>query len=84
MATNIKGVEQIIQILAPYGKKRGWWCQLRSTKTNKQGDRVFTIGGRFGYWPCLQAPFIQLALGFWTFELWYGLPSYKRHGDVIY
>jgi hypothetical protein len=31
-----------------------------------------------GYWPCLRAPFIQLALGKHKFDFWYGLPSYLR------
>lgn len=30
-----------------------------------------------GYWPCLRAPFVQVAVGKHLFELWYGLPSYS-------
>lgn len=78
-----KGVEQIIEILAPYRRKRGLWCQVRRTKSDKQG-RVFAIGLRVGYWPCLGAPFLQVGIGYRTIELWYGLPSYKRHGYGIY
>jgi hypothetical protein len=39
--------------------------------------KVRAFGVRIGYWPCLQAPFIEIALGTKRYELWYGLPSYR-------
>lgn len=37
---------------------------------------VRAIGVKFGYWPCLRAPFVELAFGRRRYEIWYGLPSY--------
>lgn len=49
------------------------------TKLSKTGEtlRVIAFGIRFGYWPCLQGPFIEIAFHTTRIELWYGLPSYK-------
>lgn len=40
------------------------------------------FGFRFGYWPCLRAPYLQLALGTRRVDIWYGDPSYKHPVDV--
>lgn len=38
------------------------------------GDRyVSAYGFRIGYWPCMEAPYFQLALGKHRFEIWHGL-----------
>jgi len=37
---------------------------------------VQAFGIRVGYWPCLKAPFVQVALFRWRIEVWYGLLSY--------
>lgn len=50
---------------------------LRPTLQNKQGRRLIALGVKLGYWPCLRAPYLQLALGWWALDIWYGEPSYK-------
>lgn len=35
------------------------------------------LGMRVGYWPCLKAPFVQLALGTFLFDVWFGYSSYE-------
>ena len=57
--------------------KRCWRYNLRPTKKNRKGERVLAIGMRVGYWPCLNAPYIQVAWGYYTLEVWHGFPSYK-------
>lgn len=54
-------------------------CQWRENRKAIDNTFVFSIGFRFGYWPCLKAPFIQFHLLFWVFEVWYGSVSYKNH-----
>lgn len=48
-------------------------------RNSKQGAPGFSLGYgvRVGYWPCLKAPYIQVAWHRWRLELWYGLPSYQ-------
>ena len=57
--------------------KRLRWM-LRRTALNDTGERVVLFRIGVGYWPCVEAPFIQI--GFWKrlFDVWYGLPSYNR------
>lgn len=50
--------------------------------TSKQAPDGTTLtvqayGLRVGYWPCLQAPFIELAFHKKRYEVWYGLRSYQ-------
>lgn len=40
--------------------------------TSKEGDRSWGIGGRIGYWPCVQGPFIQFGIGFRRISVWWG------------
>jgi hypothetical protein len=48
-----------------------------------RGDAGYAVGYglKFGYWPCLRAPFVQVSFNRWVFEIWYGLPSYKHHAS---
>lgn len=39
------------------------------------GRHVIALGIRFGYWPCLRAPFVTLTLLRWHLDVWFGLPS---------
>jgi hypothetical protein len=55
-----------------------WQCRL--TDTSPDGHHIIMYGIRVGYWPCLHAPFLQIALGIHILECWYGLPSYKEGG----
>jgi hypothetical protein len=51
--------------------------QYRPTDTSPYGHHIIMYRIGVGYWPCLQAPFFQIAFGKHIFECWYGLPSYK-------
>lgn len=39
--------------------------------------RSQALGARVGYWPCLGGPFVQVAVGSFRFDAWYGRPSYR-------
>ncbi len=54
----------------------------RRTAQSPKGTHVIRYGVCIGYWPCLQAPFIQISFGTRTYEAWYGLPSYQPKGGV--
>lgn len=49
--------------------------QTRRFPKSEEGKQMLTLGIRIGYWPCLKAPFIQVAVWAWRIEFWYGLPS---------
>lgn len=51
---------------------------LRRSKSSPTGRHVQSLGVRFGYWPCLRAPFVSFDLGSWRLDVWYGLPGYVR------
>ena len=54
----------------------------RTGKCSAEGRYTLAYGLRLGYWPCLKAPYIQVAFHRWRFELWFGLPSYlPKHQD---
>lgn len=48
-------------------------------RSSTRGEAGYAIGHglKFGYWPCLRAPFIQISFHRWIFEAWFGLPSYR-------
>jgi len=50
---------------------------IRPNKLGPQGTPSLGYGFRFGYWPCLQGPYLQLAIHQWRIEVWFGLPSYR-------
>lgn len=47
--------------------------QVRDLKISPEGKRSFGFGFRFGYWPCVKAPYIQVTALFWRADVWYGL-----------
>jgi hypothetical protein len=51
-------------------------------RASARGDAGSAIcfGLKVGFWPCLQAPFIQFAFHRWILEVWFGLPSYRFKG----
>jgi hypothetical protein len=51
---------------------------VRVGKRNAEGHYALAYGLRLGYWPCLKAPYIQVAFHRWRIEVWLGLPSYLR------
>lgn len=50
----------------------------RTTQQKSTGRHAQALGVRVGYWPCLKSPFFQVVVGSYQFEIWYGLPSYKK------
>jgi hypothetical protein len=51
-------------------------CMIRNNKFSADGRSALGYGIRAGWWPCLEAPYVQLAFHRWRVELWWGLPSY--------
>jgi hypothetical protein len=51
---------------------------IRPTKKRNDGRFVFALGARIGYWPCVEAPFVEIALGRCMFALWHGLASLEQ------
>lgn len=51
-----------------------------TTRKPFTSTRVQALGLRVGYWPCLQAPFVQVTVGSHIFEVWFGLESYRKPG----
>jgi hypothetical protein len=48
--------------------------RIRENERSPEGQPVIAFGVRIGYWPCVIAPFVQVAAFAWRFEVWYGLP----------
>jgi hypothetical protein len=48
-------------------------------RMSTRGAAGYAIGYglKVGYWPCLRAPYIEVAFHRWRLDLWYGLPSYR-------
>lgn len=78
--------------LMAWATARGCDCRSRrfrravrpaTSKVQPNGDvlTVCAYGLRIGYWPCLKAPFIEIALHHRRYQLWHGLPSYKAEGE---
>lgn len=55
--------------------KRKLRASLRDNQRSPEGVRVFAIGARVGYWPCVKGLFVSATLGFKTLEIWHGLPA---------
>lgn len=49
--------------------------ELAETRRSPDGKLAFELGLKFGYWPCLKAPFVAIALGYRRLDIWHGLPS---------
>lgn len=41
------------------------------------------FGVKVGYWPCLRAPYIEIAFGTKRYGWWYGLPTYKQPERLV-
>jgi hypothetical protein len=61
-----------------FAKEARFRWNYRLTATNPAGRHVIMFRIGVGYWPCLHAPFLQIAFGKHIFEFWYGLPSYLK------
>lgn len=55
--------------------RRKFRYQIRTHKRSANGWRSWSFGLRAGLWPCMMAPFVQVAFLFWIVELWHGYPS---------
>jgi hypothetical protein len=51
---------------------------FRRNQASADGRTAIGFGVRLGYWPCLQAPYMQCAFLFWHFEVWHGYPSWQQ------
>ena len=49
----------------------------RPSAKRPDGVRAFRLGATSGWWPCLGGPFVQLYVGFWVHDFWFGTPSYQ-------
>lgn len=77
-----KGHPQIVgfaDIERAEGRRLRWGVRPTYTKRPLQ---VRKYGLTFGYWPCLRAPFVSVALGRRYFDVWFGLPSYRTGGEA--
>jgi hypothetical protein len=43
-------------------------------KKSPCGKTALSFGLRLGYWPCMGGPFVSLAIGPVSLDLWYGQP----------
>lgn len=55
--------------------------QLIRNRQSPEGRTALGFGIRIGYWPCLKAPYVQIAFALWRLDLWHGLPSYLHPTD---
>jgi hypothetical protein len=65
-----------IDMIVTSAEARRIRLMVRPTPHGEAGSAL-NYGLRVGYWPCLRAPFIQIAIHKWLVELWFGYPSYK-------
>lgn len=63
---------------APLAKRRRFRIQVRHLPAAAWGAQSIGFGLKFGYWPCLKAPYIQIAFLFWRVEIWHGLPAESK------
>jgi hypothetical protein len=54
---------------------RGFHRQRNRLKRSPAGRQSVAFGVRIGYWPCLNAPFIEITWGGWARAFWWGLAS---------
>ncbi len=53
---------------------------VRGQRQRSDGRRVWSMGARLGYWPCLQAPFIRVDVGPFIIEACVGRRGYRHQG----
>ena len=66
-------------------RRRLRWSARPGTEKRGEDGRVLAVrafGVKLGYWPCLKAPFVEVAFGRRRYDLWYGLPSYKQYRSL--
>jgi hypothetical protein len=67
---------------APPQAPRRFHAAIRVGKRSPLGKYVLGYGLRVGYWPCLKAPYVQIAFHRWRVEIWHGEPSHLVSGDA--
>jgi hypothetical protein len=67
--------EQAGFVARPEAARKFRWA-IRTGKRGVEGYAT-AYGLRIGYWPCLRAPYLQIAFHRWRIEVWHGLPSYR-------
>lgn len=55
---------------------------MRKLRTKSERREVWSLGVRFGYWPCVKGPFIQINFGHYYRSFWFGLPEQKEPCDM--
>jgi hypothetical protein len=55
--------------------RRKFRVEVRNNRESPEGQVHICFGIRVGYWPCLLAPYVQLAFWKWRLDIWHGLPS---------
>lgn len=56
-------------------------CMIYHNRRSPEGQPTLAFGLRVGYWPCLKGPFIALAAGPVSLDVWYGLPASQGKRD---
>jgi hypothetical protein len=57
-------------------RKLRWSCARNQVSAD--GKTAIGFGIRVGYWPCLEAPYVQCTFLFWHFDAWHGYPSWQQ------
>lgn len=63
----VRSLWSSVRVCAVFSKLHFAKRRIKSTK----------IGIAVGYFPCLSAPYLQVAIGRYYLELWFGKDSYK-------
>lgn len=50
--------------------RRRLQSNARPLRKSKEGKTAWAVGVRFGYWPCMKAPFVQITTGHRVRSLW--------------
>lgn len=53
----------------------GFHGQIRRFSCAPDGRQMMALGVRVGWWPCLNAVFLQVAFLYWRAEVWFGQPT---------
>lgn len=55
--------------------RRALRFQVYHHRNDERGVAALAFGFRFGWWPCYRGPFVALAVGPVSLDLWWGWPS---------
>ena len=60
----------------------GFHVMRRLTDVSPEGRHVQCLRFGIGYWPCLNAFFVQLGIGKYLYDFWYGEASHAELRDL--